>query len=139
MKAGVESNENTHQPRLYDNVPTSTGGEKVAGASLQAAATESWSLGSRSRSQRLSGKLLEDNNLPPPPAPPTTSLLLSSQVSPSTTTTTTSGGGGGRSGPPSRFNGIDVANNTPPAVAPKPLIQYSPKTFDLAGYNQSTF
>ncbi|KAL5972045.1 hypothetical protein TSMEX_000232 [Taenia solium] len=136
----VPSNGITHQPRLYDNVPTSESLEKTGETDRQG--TESKRPGNDLRPPGASGQRLEDTNLPPPPPPPPNSFLLPRQHRESNTSaiTPTSALEGGDSGSasPIGHNGASIINNTPPTAATKQFVQYSPKTFDLASYRQTS-
>lgn len=135
----VTPNGITHQPRLYDNVPTLESGEKAGEADTQG--RESRRLGNNLRPLGASGQRLEDTNLPPHPPPPATSLLISRQHCDSNTSAITATnaleGADSRSASPVRYNGAGIINNTPPAAATKQFVHYSPKTFDLGSYRQS--
>ncbi|KAL5112021.1 hypothetical protein TcWFU_004722 [Taenia crassiceps] len=129
-----------HQPRLYDNVPTSESGEKAPETDAQG--TENRRLGNNLRPPGVSGQRLEDTNLPPPPPPPTTSLLPTHQHrDPNTSAITVTKAledANSRSTSPVRYNGADSISNTPPAATTKQFDSYSAKTFDLASYRQTS-
>nr|CDS27047.1 docking protein 3 [Hymenolepis microstoma] len=141
-----EVNGNSHQPRLYDNVPA-TSSETVAAENTNgttstqsnskattATSIDGWKLGSSLRPPKLDGRRIDDTNLPPAPPPPSSTILLARNHQNSSTNSTNGiveSGEDKKNESQNKFNGT-----TPPPMAPKPVINYSPKNIDFVSYRQ---
>ncbi|KAM3186968.1 hypothetical protein ACTXT7_003260 [Hymenolepis weldensis] len=138
----AEVNGDSHQPRLYDNVPTTSSEtvatEKTSGTTATqsnsttttANSTDGWRLGSILRPPKLDGRRIDDTNLPPAPPPPSSTLLIARNHQSNGVSPTNGLGGVGEDKKienQSRFNG-----STPPSIAPKPAVNYTPKNIDFA-------